>query len=54
MNRHEHRLDCIKAYVNGYLSEPTSDQVYTALSAVRDLADGVEVGLVHTRAERPS
>lgn len=52
MNRNEQRLDCIKAYINGYLSEPTSERMRVALTHIHDLAEGVDVADVG--AKRPS
>ena len=52
MNRHEHRIDCIKAYIRGYLSEPVSEQIRVALTHIHDLAEGVDVADVG--AKRPS
>ena len=44
MNRHEHRLDCIKAYIRGYMEyEDEPSRVTRALEAIYDLAEGVDI-----------
>lgn len=43
MNRHEHRLDLIRAYIGGYLKYTDSDHMAQVLGHIRDLAEGVDV-----------